>query len=114
MWTTTPWTLISNAALAVGPKHDYVRVSHKGDTLILAEARCRCSTASTRCSATMKGAELVGKRYEPLFPFYADTPDAFRVLAGDFVSLEDGTGIVHIAPAFGEDDYACTASKACR
>ncbi len=106
VWTTTPWTLISNAALAVGPDHTYVRVSHSGRTLILAEARLSVLDGEHQVLGSMKGSELVGKRYQPLFPYYADTPDAFRVVAGDFVSLEDGTGIVHIAPAFGEDDYA--------
>jgi isoleucyl-tRNA synthetase len=105
VWTTTPWTLISNAALAVGPEHDYARVSHNGRTLILAEARLSALEGEYQVLGTMKGADLVGKRYQPLFPYYADTANAFRVLAGDFVSLEDGTGIVHIAPAFGEDDY---------
>lgn len=106
VWTTTPWTLISNAALAVGADHDYVRVSHNGRTLILAEARLAVLDGEYTVTAKMKGAELVGSRYQPLFPYYADTPDAFRVVAGNFVSLEDGTGIVHIAPAFGEDDYS--------
>ncbi len=105
VWTTTPWTLISNAALAVGPDHTYARVSHNRRTLILAEARLSMLEGEYDVLATMKGADLVGRRYQPLFPYYADTPDAFRVVAGDFVSLEDGTGIVHIAPAFGEDDY---------
>ncbi len=105
VWTTTPWTLISNAALAVGADHDYVRVSHNGRNLILAQARLSVLDGEYEVLATMKGSELVGRRYRPLFPYYADTPDAFRVVAGDFVSLEDGTGIVHIAPAFGEDDY---------
>jgi isoleucyl-tRNA synthetase len=105
VWTTTPWTLISNAALAVGPDHTYARVSHNGRTLILAEARLSMLEGEYDVLATMKGADLVGRRYQPLFPYYADTPDAFRVVAGNFVSLEDGTGIVHIAPAFGEDDY---------
>ncbi len=106
VWTTTPWTLISNAALAVGPEHDYARVSHQGRTVILAKARLSVLEGEYQVLGTMKGADLVGMRYQPLFPYYADTPDAFRVLAGDFVSLEDGTGIVHIAPAFGEDDYS--------
>ncbi len=105
VWTTTPWTLISNAALAVGADHDYTRVSHNGRTLILATARLSVLEGEYHVLGTVKGADLVGVRYQPLFPYYADTPDAFRVVAGDFVSLEDGTGIVHIAPAFGEDDF---------
>lgn len=105
VWTTTPWTLISNAALAVGAEHDYVRVAHNGRTLLLAQARLAVLEGEYQVLDTMKGSELVGMRYQPLFPYYADTAGAFRVVAGDFVSLEDGTGIVHIAPAFGEDDY---------
>ena len=105
VWTTTPWTLISNAALAVGAAHDYARVRHNGDVLILAEALLGVLDGDYEVIDTIKGAELVGSTYEPLFDFFEGTEGAFRVLAGDFVSLEDGTGIVHIAPAFGEDDY---------
>jgi isoleucyl-tRNA synthetase len=105
VWTTTPWTLISNAALAVGPGHEYVRVSHGGETLILASARLGVLEGDHEIVERFKGSELVGRSYEPLFPFFAGEKDAFRVHPADFVSLEDGTGIVHIAPAFGEDDY---------
>ncbi len=105
VWTTTPWTLISNVALAVGADHDYVRVRNKGEVLILAEALLGVLDGDKEILGTVKGSELVGKRYEPCFPFFKDAPGAFRVIATDFVSLEDGTGIVHIAPAFGEDDY---------
>jgi len=105
VWTTTPWTLVSNAALAVGPDHDYVRVRNKGETLILAEALVGVLDGDTEILGSVKGSELVGKRYEPCFPFFKDAPGAFRVIGADFVSLEDGTGIVHVAPAFGEDDY---------
>ncbi|MFQ5510384.1 MAG: isoleucine--tRNA ligase [Candidatus Krumholzibacteriia bacterium] len=105
VWTTTPWTLISNMALAVGPDHDYVRVEHRGETLILAEALLGVLEGDYDVRGRIKGSELVGKRYEPLFDFFKDEENAFVVLGADFVSLEDGTGIVHIAPAFGEDDY---------
>ena len=105
VWTTTPWTLISNVALAVGAEHDYVRVRNKGEVLILAEALVGVLDGDKEILGAMKGSELVGKRYEPCFPFFKDAPGAFRVIATDFVSLEDGTGIVHMAPAFGEDDY---------
>jgi isoleucyl-tRNA synthetase len=105
VWTTTPWTLISNVALAVGPEHDYVRVRNRGDVLILAEALVGALDGDTEILGAVKGSELIGKRYEPCFPFFDKMVDAFRVIGADFVSLEDGTGIVHMAPAFGEDDY---------
>ncbi|MCI0452418.1 MAG: isoleucine--tRNA ligase, partial [Candidatus Latescibacteria bacterium] len=105
-WTTTPWTLPSNAALAVAADETYARVSHKGDVLILAEALLNVLDGEYEVLATMRGSELVGATYEPLFDFFKGTPGAFRVVAGGFVSLEDGTGIVHIAPAFGADDFA--------
>jgi isoleucyl-tRNA synthetase len=105
VWTTTPWTLISNAALAVGADHDYARVRHDGRVLVLAAQRLSVLEGETQVESTFKGSDLVGLEYEPLFPYFADTPGAFRVVAADFVSLEDGTGIVHIAPAFGEDDF---------
>lgn len=114
-WTTTPWTLPSNLMLAVGSDIDYAVMEEAGEKYILAEALLgqykQQLKAATRVG-TIKGAELVGMRYEPLFPYFADLKDkgCFRVLAGDFVSVEDGTGIVHIAPGFGEEDFnACVA-----
>ncbi|MGB8858931.1 MAG: isoleucine--tRNA ligase [Ilumatobacteraceae bacterium] len=111
-WTTTPWTLPSNLALAVGADIDYaVMEEPQGDgavqRYILAESRLGAyekELANASQIGSLKGAELVGRRYTPLFPFFADTPNAFHVLAGDFVSTEDGTGVVHMAPGFGEDD----------
>jgi isoleucyl-tRNA synthetase len=105
VWTTTPWTLISNVALAVGPDHDYVRVRHQGQVLILAEALVNVLDGDREVLGSVKGSDLIGRRYEPCFSYFKDAEGAFRVIGGDFVSLEDGTGIVHIAPAFGEDDY---------
>jgi isoleucyl-tRNA synthetase len=105
VWTTTPWTLAANAGLAVGPYYDYVRVAHKGETLILAEALLRVLDGPFEVLERFKGDQLVGAKYEPLFDFFKDAANGFNVLGADFVSLEDGTGIVHIAPAFGEDDY---------
>jgi isoleucyl-tRNA synthetase len=108
-WTTTPWTLPSNMALAVGADMDYARVVDKGAVYYLAEARLgqyyRKSDAY-QSKTTVKGRDLVGRRYRPLFPYFADrrSAGAFRVIAADFVSTEDGTGIVHVAPGFGEDD----------
>lgn len=106
VWTTTPWTLLSNAALAVGPEIAYVTVRADGEHLILARERLRELEGEYEVVAETRGAGLAGTRYEPLFPYFAaGQPDAaFRVHAADFVSIEDGTGIVHVAPAFGEDD----------
>ena len=113
-WTTTPWTLPSNLALAVGPDIDYAVMEEDGVRYILAESRLGAyerELADAAQVATLKGSELVGRRYTPLFPFFADTPNAFQVLAGDFVSTEDGTGVVHMAPGFGEEDQiACNAA----
>ena len=106
-WTTTPWTLPSNLALAVGPDIDYAVMEEDGVRYILAESRLAAyekELANAVHVETIIGSDLVGRHYTPLFPFFADTPNAFRVLAGDFVSTEDGTGVVHMAPGFGEDD----------
>ncbi len=107
-WTTTPWTLPSNVALAIGKDFDYARVRHGDDILILAEARLGVldPDVETEVLETMKGADLLGRKYEQLLP-YADPGEenAFVVVEADFVTLDSGTGIVHMAPAFGEDDY---------
>ncbi|HAP78136.1 MAG TPA: isoleucine--tRNA ligase [Acidimicrobiaceae bacterium] len=112
-WTTTPWTLPSNLALAVGPDIDYAVMQEGDRRYILAEARLGAyekELAGAERIGTLKGADLVGRKYTPLFPFLADTPNAFHVLAADFVSTDDGTGVVHMAPGFGEDDQiACNA-----
>jgi isoleucyl-tRNA synthetase len=108
-WTTTPWTLPSNLALTVGPDIDYVLVRDGDERYILAEARLPAyykNEDEYRVLRRVKGAELLGLEYEPLFPYFAAAREqnAFRVYPGDFVSTEDGTGIVHTAPGFGEDD----------
>ena len=113
-WTTTPWTLPSNTALCVGPKIDYIEVQCTKDnvpfTVILAEARLDaykkelCGEEEPEIVARYKGADLVGLEYEPLFPWVNPGAGAFRVIPGDYVTTEDGTGIVHIAPTFGADD----------
>jgi isoleucyl-tRNA synthetase len=108
-WTTTPWTLPSNLALTVGPDIDYVLIKDGDAHYILAEARLPAYYKDPSQYAILwrkKGADLVGLEYEPLFPYFASAREqnAFRVYAGDFVSTEDGTGIVHTAPGFGEDD----------
>ncbi len=113
-WTTTPWTLPSNLALAVGPEIDYAVMELDGERYLLAEARVPAYERELDGAvqvATVRGAELVGRRYQPLFPFFADTENAFQVLGAEFVSTEDGTGVVHMAPGFGEEDQvACTAA----
>ncbi|MCX5801738.1 MAG: isoleucine--tRNA ligase [Candidatus Eisenbacteria bacterium] len=105
VWTTTPWTLISNVALAVHPEEKYVRVKTGGESLILARARIGALSSQYEIVEEFPGGKLEGSQYEPVFPFFASTPDAFRVETAEFVTMEDGTGIVHVAPAFGEDDY---------
>ena len=106
-WTTTPWTLPSNLALAVAPDVSYVRVRHNGTVYILAEARLGAyekELEGAEVLDTVPGSALVGRMYTPMFSYFADQPDAFRVIAGEFVTTEDGTGVVHLAPGFGEDD----------
>lgn len=108
VWTTTPWTLISNAALAVGRDLAYVLVRKEGRRYILAEARAKAVLGEDfEILERLTGADLIGKRYRPIFPFFADTKGehVFAVLPAGFVSTEEGTGIVHMAPAFGADDY---------
>ncbi|MFZ2959840.1 MAG: isoleucine--tRNA ligase [Candidatus Ozemobacteraceae bacterium] len=105
VWTTTPWTLISNVALAVGSDIDYVKVRHNDQTLILAKSRLEVLKGEGEVIGTCKGADLVGTDYQPLYEFVTPKKRAHYVIATDFVSTEDGTGIVHMAPAFGEDDY---------
>lgn len=127
-WTTTPWTLPSNTALAVGPNIDYVFVKtfnpYSGDleVVVMAKARLNAYCPEKNAGLTFeeykkgdkdipfevlaecKGADLIGFDYEQLMNFVAPMGDAFRVIGGDYVTTEDGTGIVHIAPTFGADD----------
>ncbi len=107
VWTTTPWTLISNVAAAVGPDIAYVRVAGTAGErdLVMAEAR---APEDAEIVERFTGADLVGWRYERPFTFLAPPPgaDGWRVVAADFVTTDDGSGIVHLAPAFGEDDAA--------
>jgi isoleucyl-tRNA synthetase len=108
-WTTTPWTLPSNMALTLGPDIDYVLVQDGPERYILAEARLSAYYKNPGDYTVIwkkKGAELIGIRYEPLFPYFKDAAEqnAFRTYPADFVSTEDGTGIVHAAPGFGEED----------
>lgn len=115
-WTTTPWTLTSNTALCVGPKIDYSVVSSENPytkekgIYVLATELVKAyfgdgeKLPKAEILATCKGADLVGLRYEQLIPFFNVDGDAFRVIPGDYVTTEDGTGIVHISPTFGADD----------
>ncbi|MEY4633466.1 MAG: isoleucyl-tRNA synthetase, partial [Actinomycetota bacterium] len=114
-WTTTPWTLPSNLALAVGPDVDYALLKHSdGSTYVMAQARVGAyekELDGAEQVGTIKGSELVGRTYTPLFPFLASTENAFQVLGAEFVTTEDGTGVVHMAPGFGEDDQnECNAA----
>jgi isoleucyl-tRNA synthetase len=111
IWTTTPWTLPGNLAAAVGPDLTYARVRFEGETLIVAQALvARVFGEDAEVTGTLAGSELVGRRYRsPIFPLREGPQEngagGAPVLAGDFVTTEDGTGIVHIAPAFGEEDF---------
>jgi isoleucyl-tRNA synthetase len=113
VWTTTPWTLPANVAIAAGAKVDYVkieRVLHDDHTekLILAEALLEKVFGEEEVTVLerFKGKDLKSRQYEPLFKFLPLEKPAHRVVLGDFVTTEDGTGLVHIAPAFGADDMA--------
>ena len=108
-WTTTPWTLPSNLALAVNPELNYVYLKDKTDnnTYILAKSLIKGfykSKENYKILKEIKGKDLEGKKYEPLYPYFSNTKNAFKFILGEFVSAEEGTGIVHTAPAFGEDD----------
>ena len=105
-WTTTPWTLPSNVALCVNAAEDYVKVESKGETYYLAAALCDTVLGEGEYTVleTCKGADLEGKEYQPLFDFVSPKEKCWYVVCDDYVTLTDGTGVVHIAPAFGEDD----------
>ena len=111
-WTTTPWTLTSNTALCVGPNIDYVRYATQNpytgqdiEVILAADLFESYFKGQEKPTETFKGSTLEGMEYEPLIPFFTPMGDgAFRVILGDYVTTEDGTGIVHIAPTFGADD----------
>jgi isoleucyl-tRNA synthetase len=105
VWTTTPWTLISNVALAVGPNIDYVKIKLRDEYLILAKSRLSVINGDYEIVQEFKGKNLEYMEYEQLFTYIKPNKKAFYVILGDFVGEEDGSGIVHIAPAFGADDY---------
>ena len=105
VWTTTPWTLISNVALAVGNNIDYVKIKTNDRKLILAKDRLSVIEGEYEILEEIKGKDLEDTEYEQLFTYLKVDKKAFYVTTGNFVSTEDGSGIVHIAPAFGQDDY---------
>ena len=113
-WTTTPWTLPSNLAVAVGPDIEYAVMESDGVHFVLAAAIVTAYDAQlsgARRAGTIGGHQLVGRAYEPLFDFFAHRSEAFRVLAADFIDTAEGTGIVHMAPGFGaEDQDVCEAN----
>jgi isoleucyl-tRNA synthetase len=115
VWTTTPWTLPSNLAIAVGAEIGYAVFELEGRRVILGEsttAKYESQLHEARRVGTIRGRELVGRRYIPLYPFFAEHPRSFRVLSADFVNTEEGTGIVHLAPGFGEEDMeVCNAEE---
>jgi len=105
-WTTTPWTLISNVALAVHPDETYVKVMHEGQQLILAKARLSVLGEDLEVLSEFPGRELERKPYQPLFTFVEVDKPAWYIGLADYVTMSDGTGVVHTAPAFGQDDYS--------
>ena len=113
-WTTTPWTLPGNVALAVGEKMDYVKIQKENEILILAKERLVVVEGEYKIIEEFKGKNLVGLEYEPLYPYLSNTisdiekskmDKAFHVYAADFVTTEDGTGVVHTAVMYGVDDF---------
>ena len=110
VWTTTPWTLPSNLAVAVSPDVEYVVVEHDAGPVLLAADRLAHYARELGQDPTVlsrhTGADLAGSRYTPPFPYFADVDNAFQVVPADYVTVDDGTGVVHIAPGFGEEDAA--------
>ncbi len=106
-WTTTPWTLPGNVALAVGKNIKYVAVKYGDDTFILAESRLSVLDTTHEIKASFSGRDLIGASYESLFDisFFKNERTAYRVYGANFVTTEDGTGVVHTAVMYGEDDY---------
>ncbi len=108
-WTTTPWTLISNVALAVNPDETYVKVLYQDQHLILAKARLSILGEDYSIVEEFAGSTLEHKTYEPLFRFVEPEKKAWYIGLADYVTMTDGTGIVHTAPAFGQDDFSLAA-----
>ena len=113
VWTTTPWTLPSNLALAVGPAVQYAVYERDGRVFALGEdaaAKYEKDLAGATRTGVLAGSALVGRKYRPLFPYFASTENSFVVLGADFVTTDEGTGVVHLAPGFGEDDQLVCAA----
>ena len=116
VWTTTPWTLLTNFAICAGPDIDYVAVRDKSDGAVYILADARLSAVFRKADSCevlehFRGEDLKGIRYEPIFDVYRDKPNAFVVLTDPYVTTTDGTGLVHNAPAYGEDDFrVCSAA----
>lgn len=116
-WTTTPWTLPSNLALCVNESFDYVQILEKKSNKRYILAKCRLPVLYPKMTkkdykndefmieSTMKGSDLKGKKYIPLFDYFKDWPNAFKIVCDNYVTDDSGVGIVHIAPGFGEDDF---------
>jgi isoleucyl-tRNA synthetase len=116
LWTTTPWTLPGNLAVCAGPDIDYVAVRDAAESVVYVVAEARLSAVykkpeEAQVVARFKGSDLLGWQYAPIFPHFADRLGCFRVLNDPFVTTSDGTGLVHMAPAYGEDDFrVCRAA----
>ena len=107
IWTTTPWTLPSNLAIAVNKDLDYLILNNEDENLIIGEFaydKYIEELDGFNILKKIKGTEIIGLNYEPIFPYFKNEQNAFKVLSGEFVNTEEGTGIVHMAPGFGEDD----------
>jgi len=114
VWTTTPWTLPANVAVAVNPEFDYAFLEKNGEILILAKERINVLNIEGKILKEIKGKDLIGLKYQPVFDFYEPSLERERiweVVPADFVSLKEGTGLVHIAPAFGEEDMEVIKSQ---
>lgn len=113
-WTTTPWTLPGNQALAIGRNLAYVKVEYEGQKLIVGKDRLEdvFKDKEYKVLEEVQAKDLIGRKYKPLFPYYAEMhPEFFQIFAADFVTVEGGTGVVHIAGGFGEDDYNLISDK---
>jgi len=105
VWTTTPWTLPSNLMIAANSAVEYCIVKHNDEKIIVASSLVEKNFKEAEILEEFDGSELIGASYQPLFPYFSNHANAFKVVHGDFVTTEDGTGMVHIAPGFGEDDH---------
>ena len=114
IWTTTPWTLPSNLGIAVNENLDYLLMSNNKEDLIIGEfalKKYQEDLEEFKVKRRLKGSDLLGLQYQPLFEYFSNTKNAFRIFSGEFVNTEEGTGIVHMAPGFGEEDQiTCEAN----